>query len=1412
MPTTKSPIARILLSAFVSFSVITTNSSAASALNHDTSVQLISDEPASARLQVNFGAPPRVEILSLTAESEPPIQICWVLIPPDCGVDVKLNNHTTQTVRRSDTPVFQRDLPFEFVRLGAPAVMRGYRLAPLLISPMRFNLETQEIEWLTSAEVELDFTSSANRTNLVSDPAKPRPSRYIRKLLEQMVVNPPALHRDDDMIGGSIVYVTPNYNDVNNALAPLVEWRRRMGWKVEVLRIAQNTDRFVIQNALREAYNEWEIPPEFIVLVGDAPGMMGNNRTLAYYDIANGARYPYESDQPYALLEGNDYLPEAAIGRITFDNIEMLNTQVNKIIQYESTPYIGQNNDRNWQLKAAVAATDSRSGRSSIDVCEWFGELVRQNGFVTVNELYYSAQDQQVDPTNFLSTNINAGLSFVLYRGWSDLNGFRVRDIQRQIRNGQKLPFIMLATCNTGEYVTGSQDSPYGYTERFVNLSVGAIGAVGAAGATHSAYNNLIASATLRAPFVDKVYAQGWALQMGKLALVKAYEGRGDINHEENSNMQAWLTLYYIYNLMGDPAVELYTAVPRRLAVSRPDQMRQGETHYSVQVRYADDNRPAAEANVCLYKAQGFQLMQRADQNGRVDFVLQPEWTQSGQIKFTISGPNLIPILADLNIAQALVMFGIEQIVIDDDDEGASSGDDDGEAEPLETLELSLRIKNCGTTRPNGNMTAVLRSVSSLLTVENDTLVFNVAPGPGVRQEAVYQIVVGGGCPNGMEAKFILEVIAGGQSYVNSFSFPIYAPQLEFANLEWAGEPLRPGRAEALSIWLTNIGADAAPDVGAELISFTPTITVPFARSSFAGIDIRQRGMSDRGLWLEADIRHIAGNNADLALILQAQNGFCDTAFFSLPIGRAQADQPFGPDKYGYICIDDIDLTWENRPSFEWIELNPRLGGRGTNTGLTDFGEERDASCVVRLPFTFRYYGRDFDSLTICTNGWAAFGNHSALVSARNRQIPGGEVVSAMLCPFWDDLLTTVNNGVFYWYDRDNRVFVVEWCQMRKLGQQGNGEPLETFEIILYDPAVHRTATGDGEIVFQYQDIIDTRSCFQQWDTPFATVGIGSPDQSDGLQYTYWGALHPGATDLVDNRAIKFTTERSTAVGFVRGIVSDAMTGEPLSNARVRLSLGNQTTTNESGEFFFANLPVSRDVSATVDCLFYNDSTRGGLEIIANDTIEANFALLKPLFSLDRELFEIRLSQVQIVADSFLIRNSGSGSLTFSSQLTAPGVKWLTWTPHIGMLNAGDSLFIRLDFDPTELTEGIYTTNIQFTHNARPGFGLLPIRLSVALATPNEGDNQPLTFAVESNYPNPFNARTTLNYSLPVDGEVILTVVDIHSRVQVVVHQGYKLAGRHKIEFDGGALPAGVYFGRLEAGNLTKTVKLLLVK
>ncbi len=85
-------------------------------------------------------------------------------------------------------------------------------------------------------------------------------------------------------------------------------------------------------------------------------------------------------------------------------------------------------------------------------------------------------------------------------------------------------------------------------------------------------------------------------------------------------------------------------------------------------------------------------------------------------------------------------------------------------------------------------------------------------------------------------------------------------------------------------------------------------------------------------------------------------------------------------------------------------------------------------------------------------------------------------------------------------------------------------------------------------------------------------------------------------------------------------------------------------------------------------------------------------------------------------------------------------------------------------------------------------------------------------FELEQSYPNPFNPKTVIGFSLPVASDVRLSVCDLLGREVAVLVNEKRLPGRHRVEFDASALPSGVYFYRLRAGNFVDTKRAVLIR
>jgi photosystem II stability/assembly factor-like uncharacterized protein len=88
----------------------------------------------------------------------------------------------------------------------------------------------------------------------------------------------------------------------------------------------------------------------------------------------------------------------------------------------------------------------------------------------------------------------------------------------------------------------------------------------------------------------------------------------------------------------------------------------------------------------------------------------------------------------------------------------------------------------------------------------------------------------------------------------------------------------------------------------------------------------------------------------------------------------------------------------------------------------------------------------------------------------------------------------------------------------------------------------------------------------------------------------------------------------------------------------------------------------------------------------------------------------------------------------------------------------------------------------------------------------------PNGYFLSQNYPNPFNPKTIINFRLPTNNYVTLTIYDILGhKVSTLVNEELK-AGTYQVDWDASNYTSGVYFYKLTAGDYTDTKRVVLIK
>ncbi|MCP4547247.1 MAG: T9SS type A sorting domain-containing protein [bacterium] len=976
------------------------------------------------------------------------------------------------------------------VEVGAPAILRDLRVVPVTFRPVSYDPVAGTVTVAHRLEVVFEFSGEDDRA-----PAPPNrnfiPQSFV-DIYADMVLNYNGAgsdRSDDTIIGpGTILYIAPNYSAVTSRLEPLLEWRRRQGYRVILSTQSAGSTSGQILDYIQGAYNSIWPPLEHVVLVGDANGTYS---VPCWYEglIAGG-----EGDHYYTMLAGSDVLADIHIGRLSIRTTADLDVIIDKILTYELDPPLA---DSGWFSRACLVGDPSSSGITTIYVNQWLKGQLLANGYSQVDTIWGGNFSSQIQ------NGVNQGISAFGYRGYWHMSEVSSTQILA-MTNGDKLPLAIVVTCDTGSF----SDDNTCRSEAFLRAANGGgIASVGTATiATHTRYNNCYYHGVWEGALNGASHQFGAAHTRGKLELYNNYQ------LTQPGTVEAWCVWN---NLMGDPVVQLRTAVPTELAVEHPSTLPLGAD--MVMVNVTDGQHPVTSALVALYKEDEVQISAYTDEHGDVYLPLA-DYTE-GELLVTVSGFNLRPYLGSLMLSPVSGLT-VDDQMIDDDNAGASKGNDDMIINPGETIELQLALLNLGTT-PFLGIDARMYCDNPHIDIHDDVEPFGIISGhQKVWSEGSYVFNVSPYAEDGETLIFNMEIGAEGAPWRSQVRIDVQSALLNFDSWTWQGSGATPdpGETGGLVVSLLNSGSLAAAAVEARLFSNSPWVEITESDAQVGTIPVSSSGDNASVPFQIAIADDCAqGHLAQCELVLTYNEGAAAVIPFSLAIGNISSDDPTGPDTYGYFAFDNTDTSYDEAPVYDWLEIDPNFSGPGTSVGLTDYSYEDDDTRVLDLPFTFTYYGVDYNQISVCSNGWAAMGVTS-LVHYRNWSIPSAGSPNSMIAPFWDNLVQTYGGNVYYYHDSANHSYYIEWSRVR-----GQGSTAQIFEMILLDPAHHPTETGDGEIIFQYQQIVNNDST-----NGYATVGIQNPDRTDGLLYTYWNQYTPGSSTLVAGRAIRFVPKALT--------------------------------------------------------------------------------------------------------------------------------------------------------------------------------------------------------------------------------------------------------------------------------------------
>jgi len=340
--------------------------------------------------------------------------------------------------------------------------------------------------------------------------------------------------------------ITPS--DLKEAAQRLADYRLGQGIDTMVVELQDIYDEFnhgisspeAIRDFLSYAYQTWKKAPRYVVLAGegtfDYKNNQGHGDNLLPPLMVSTPHGLFASDNRFADVEGNDGIPEMAIGRLPVATYEELDTFIGKITAYETA-------GGDWKNRVLMLADNPDSGGNF---------PADSNAVANILPPEYTAEKIHLSehPINearqMVQNGINNGallLNYIGHAGLSRLSaeGMLLSSDVDSLDNGDRLPVMTAMTCVTGQFAIPGYDA---LSERLLLHAYG--GAIATWAPTGLSLNEL--AVVLNKEFFRTAFVNGDKV-LGHVVLtaLENYAGTGKPRF-----------MLDIYNLLGDPALQMW--------------------------------------------------------------------------------------------------------------------------------------------------------------------------------------------------------------------------------------------------------------------------------------------------------------------------------------------------------------------------------------------------------------------------------------------------------------------------------------------------------------------------------------------------------------------------------------------------------------------------------------------------------------------------------------------------------------------------------------------------------------------------------------------------------------------------------------------------------------------------------------
>ncbi len=1021
-----------------------------------------------------------------------------------------------------------------FTVISDPAVMRDFRVVNVSINPFTYDPVTKQLTVQSRVSLRINHTPQAGINEIHSNRQR---SESFEHLYQGMILNYDEFCRidDPDYQQRSMIVVYADDDNLEAELDPYIEWKKNKGFFVRKVRANDDgagTSSSSIKAYIQDLYDNAENPPEYIVIIGDGSGQ------LSIPVFTHG-------DHNYTKLDGNDILPEAFVGRISIESVTQFSLFLAKMNLYERDTSL----NANTYDKSLMVGDTSPSGLSCILTCKHAMELIRKFDWDHQYDELYSGNPS---PTS-MENSMNAGTLFWIYRGYLGMSGWGAGNAAA-LTNTNKLTNAVINTCSSGTFATGTSNTESIFRAGTPAAPKGSISSIGmATSGTHTQLNNCLTNGTMHGLYADNMSNMGEAIMRGKLTLYNTFWNV--------SGAQSYVGTFTEWNnLIGDPTLDVFRRPPSDMVVAADAQIPVGQEYFSTYVE-DENNNPVEGAWVTLRLGDDLFGSGYTDETGNV--TLHFEGGASGDASLVVTKPDHNPVLSTVSLTGDGIV-SIFDSSIDD-----ANGNDDGFINPGEEVEMTLQIENFRSAPVMGPEATISTATPGVI-ITSDYSVYNdlyIGGHVGSHTPYVFTVSPDFEAPGTIEFDISVANATNDDVYTTKFWVEVKNPQVDVTNFTLANASNTtpaPGDMGTLTVDLTNMCPTAIPNVYGRLTTNTAAYSIMSDIAQFGDLTPNQAVTNLDPFSVVVGEELYPGQHVKLMLELFNNNGYQDVKEIDVVVGsNASYSLVTGPDEYGYICIESSD-SHPQAPTYNWIEINPSAAGGlpGTSAGLIDTGNHDENNGVnnyihsFQLPFPVKFYGVDYDSISISSKGFVTFGGQdSDSPFFRNYNIPDAGGPSPMIAAMWDDIYVG-SGGVYYYYDNTENIYIVEWYNC-----PNNNGGNETMQIIIYDPMYYPTYTGDAMIKIQYSSFQNTDSSFSLSGDQgnYCTIGLQNHVGNVGLEITYGNTWAANCGTVSANTALLFTVSPQ-ALENQKLLLTDTFISDHMGNLNAILDSDEQVS------------------------------------------------------------------------------------------------------------------------------------------------------------------------------------------------------------------------------------------------------------